>query len=84
MACFFVKTALWTVVWCGVALLLAATLTKGAEFKKPHPMPDRVCVQVRVGVAAYGLDTALKWARDQGYTSVQIMQAKRQCLTKGE
>lgn len=64
------------------ALVVLASCGARAEFKKPRPVPDRVCVQVRVGVAAVGLDSALRWARDQGYTSVQIMQAKRQCLTK--
>lgn len=77
------------VFWCVViwfaflgTLLFAMGAVEGAEFKKPHPTPEALCQRVRVGVATFGVDTVLKWAREQGYTSTQIMQA-RKCL-KGE
>lgn len=49
-----------------------------------RPLPESTCKKVRWGVAAFGPEIAIQWAKDQGYTSVQIVRAKR-CLTaKGE
>lgn len=47
-------------------------------------LPESTCKKVRWGVAAFGPETALQWAKDQGYTSVQIIRAKKCLTTKGD
>lgn len=62
-----------------IALLILGTAVS-AEFKQRKlVVTEATCERVRWGVASFGLEAALKWARDNGYTSVHIMQA-RKCL----
>lgn len=69
---------------CVIALyVVMLQYVRGAEFKAPPKLPENVCAQVRAGVAAVGVEAALQWARDHGYTSTHIMRA-RKCLKKGE
>lgn len=81
------KTNITWIEWA-VVLLLAAwvLLFMGAVWGSAVGAPafkltEETCVEVRKGVATYGPVEALRWAKKNGYTSVQIMKA-RKCLKK--
>lgn len=63
-------------------LIIITQAALGAEAKRHalRPLAEGTCENVRQGVATYGPEVAMRWAREN-LTSVQIMQARR-CLKK--
>lgn len=65
-------------------ITLALVVSQPAAAWKLRPLPEGTCKKVRWGVAAFGPEIAIQWARDNGYTSIQIVRAKKCLLAKGE
>lgn len=71
-------------VYAAILIIIFTQVTLGAEAKRHalRPLAEGTCENVRQGVATYGHELALRWAREN-LTSVQIMQARR-CLKQRE